>query len=365
MRSVRTVTSNASATAGNGGSGFGGGFAGGNGGVATATAIASNSNIPPFVSAFAAGGFGGLPANSSSAGSGAAAAAIVTANGYSAEQDSAAAGQQGGIAFVALSNNILSVGSLGGNTNNNKLTLSGTGLASIGAINGTGATTIKGSATLRLLPYYGTSSQNSLAISGAGKLDITNTTMAINFGTPANDPVAAIAANLTTGYNGGAWTGTGIDSSTAAAGTNPALSVGYADGNTDSGTPAGPNQILIKYTLAGDSNLDGFVNFLDLVAVVQNFNKAGADWAHGNFTYGASTNFNDLVAVVQNFNKTLTPAGSSGQSLGGSTIALGATAQIQPTVVRLPEPGALGFMAAGAAGLLARRRRKEIPSQCR
>ena len=113
----------------------------------------------------------------------------------------------------------------------------------------------------------------------------------------------------------------------------------------------------MKYTLAGDANLDGLVNFNDLVAVVQNFNKSGADWAHGNFQYSASTNFNDLVAVVQNFNKTLNPAASSGDQLGGGEIALSSSAQIQATDVNLPEPLAAGLLAFGAAGMLKRRRR--------
>jgi hypothetical protein len=107
--------------------------------------------------------------------------------------------------------------------------------------------------------------------------------------------------------------------------------------------------VLVKYTLAGDAKLDGLVNFDDLVAVVQNFNKSGTDWAHGDFYYGISTNFTDLVAVVQNFNKVLTPAGSAGETTGGSEIGL-----VSSTDVQLPEPCVAG-MALGAASLLERR----------
>jgi hypothetical protein len=108
---------------------------------------------------------------------------------------------------------------------------------------------------------------------------------------------------------------------------------------------------LLKYTLSGDANLDGLVNFNDLVAVVQNFNKPNTDWSHGNFLYGPSTNFNDLVAVVQNFNKILTPAGSSGQSLGGTTAG-----QISATDVQLPEPAPVSLILLAAAALVPRRR---------
>jgi hypothetical protein len=197
----------------------------------------------------------------------------------------------------------------------------------------------------------------SLAIAGNGIVNL-NGALAINYGTPANDPVTTIVGFLKSGFNGGAWNGTAGIISTSISGGSPTLSVGYADGKTDSGTAAGPNQIVVKYTLQGDSNLDGLVNFNDLVAVVQNFNKAGTDWAQGNFLYGTSTNFNDLVAVVQNFNKVLPPPSGTSESGGITTIPL-----IQSTDVQLPEPGVMGLAAIAGMGLLARRRRKDFPTQ--
>ena len=61
--------------------------------------------------------------------------------------------------------------------------------------------------------------------------------------------------------------------------------------------------------------------------------------------------------MVQNFNKILTPAGSSFVSDGQSTIALGQSASVDPAAVRVPEPAALAIFAAGATGLMARRRK--------
>jgi MYXO-CTERM domain-containing protein len=198
---------------------------------------------------------------------------------------------------------------------------------------------------------------SSLTINTSGRLDVGNGGIAINYGTPANDPVANIASYLTSGYAGGAWTGTaGIISTTAQGSSSSAvLSVGYADGNTDNGTPAGPNQILVKYTLAGDANLDGFVNSADLLSVIQNFNKSGTDWVHGNFTYSSSapsTTSADLLLVIQNFNRTL-PFSSEE---GGPTAVLPLSGG---NVVQLPEPSAMALAVAGAGGLLARRRRRK------
>jgi len=239
-----------------------------------------------------------------------------------------------------------------------------------GRISGTGALTIGQAGTaaaLKIASNSGTGTLGSLMIAGTSKLDIANNTVRINFGSPVNDPAATIAGYLKTGYNGGQWTGAGIDSSTAATGSaSEALSVGYADGNTDIGTPAQPNQVLVKYTLAGDANLDGAVGFTDLVAVVQNFNKSNTDWVQGNFAYGTSTNFADLVAVVQNFNKTLNPAGSSAEQLGGGSSHRGdlATGTGLPLViatdVQLPEPGSLLMAAIPLGAILSRRRKPRV-----
>jgi hypothetical protein len=193
----------------------------------------------------------------------------------------------------------------------------------------------------------------SINTASNSQVDVGNGGIAINFASPANDPIASIAGYLKSGYNNGQWTGTaGIISSAAQTTGGPALSVGYADGNTDVGTPAGANQVLVKYTLAGDANLDGLVNFNDLVAVVQNFNKPGTDWATGDFHFGTSTNFTDLVTVVQNFNKVLTFGSSSDGSL--TVLPL-----VGSNSVQLPEPSALALAAAGAGTLLARNRRRQ------
>jgi len=142
----------------------------------------------------------------------------------------------------------------------------------------------------------------------------------------------------------------------------PILSVGYADGDNAydlshvSGLQA--NQVVIKYTLAGDANLDGQVNFNDLLIVAQNFNKTGEDWVGGNFVYNPTglVNFNDLLIVAQNFNKILTPVGQSSDGIGGSTLSLGG--QLDGSVATMPEPGAATLLVLSSAGILGRRRRK-------
>jgi hypothetical protein len=255
-----------------------------------------------------------------------------------------------GSAAYTLSGGVLSAPAIdvGGSTTAS----GGTGTLTIkqtGQLAGTGSLTVWNSGRVNLdVPATAVS---SLTINGKGIVNL-NGTLHINYGSPGSDPVTTIAGYLTTGYNGGNWSGTAGIISTSITGGSPALAVGYADGNTDPGTAAGPNQIVVKYTLAGDTNLDGLVNFNDLVAVVQNFNKAGTDWAHGDFHFGTSTNFNDLVTVVQNFNKILPPPSGAAVELGGTTLPL-----VAPTDVQFPEPGELLLLTCATAGLLARRRR--------
>jgi hypothetical protein len=228
-----------------------------------------------------------------------------------------------------------------------------------GPISGTHGLTLAGNGTLRLAEGNTTSTLASLVVQTGATLDITTGAMAINFGSAANDPIVAIVSYLKNGYNGGTWTGTsGIISSNAAARTTPVLSIGYADGNTDTATPAAANQVLIKFTLAGDANLDGTVDFSDLDIVGRHLNTTGNDWSAGNFNYDSAgaVNFDDLLIVAQNLNANL----GDMQLIGGQT----GLDEIQNLAISLPEPGMPLLCGVFAAGLLAprrRRSRRELP----
>jgi autotransporter-associated beta strand protein len=237
-----------------------------------------------------------------------------------------------------------------------------------------------------------TSVVSGLTLGAGSTLDISNNTVSIQFGSAA-DPITSIVAALSAAYAGGYWTGAAgasgaITSSTAAANfaanASPVLSIGYSDGNYDptlaanAAASATAGQILIKMTLAGDAYLSGSVNFNDLDVLGRHYNTTGNDWAQGNFNYAASgaVNFNDLDIIGLNYNQNIGSLGSSGIESGGSTLALGlnsgsdeiggsdsspvaesVSVTTQTTIVT-PEPGTLCILAAGAGGLLARRRRR-------
>jgi hypothetical protein len=79
-------------------------------------------------------------------------------------------------------------------------------------------------------------------------------------------PLTSIRGDIISGYNGGMWSGSGINSSAAAAGT--AFGVGYAEasdilgatGGQFSGESVDGTAVLVRYTRYGDANLDGSVN---------------------------------------------------------------------------------------------------------
>ena len=103
----------------------------------------------------------------------------------------------------------------------------------------------------------------------------------------------SVVAALTTGYAGGAWNGPGIDSPDAAA---AGFALGYADDSA--GT------ITVKYTRAGDADLDGSVGFSDLLKLAQSYNaSADATWGQGDFNYDGAVNFADLLILTQNYNQ--------------------------------------------------------------
>jgi fibronectin type 3 domain-containing protein len=168
----------------------------------------------------------------------------------------------------------------------------------------------------------------TVAVTGGGRLDLGRNTLV------TTTAAATIAGLLKTGSANGAWNGAGINSSTAAA-AGGSRAVGWRD---DGGT------VTVKYTLAGDGNLDGTVDFNDLVPLAQNYEVAdGArTWAQGDFTYDGNVDFNDLVKLAQNYETSLSPTGAAVAFGPGFTDAAFAEAKkaaaVGPVTAPAPAP---------------------------
>jgi fibronectin-binding autotransporter adhesin len=251
-------------------------------------------------------------------------------------------------------------------SNNGTVTFAAIG--SSGPITGVGQIIVgAGAATsLQLVPNGGTSSQSSLIISNGSTVDVTNNVFLVNYGV-GSDPIAAIRSYLAGGYNGGAWNGAGIDSSSVASlnasQSKLIYSVGYADGSDGiTGVPSG--EIEIMPTLAGDAKMQGNVVFGDFQLLSQYFGQSGTSWDEGNFTYGSSTDFGDFQLLSQNFG-----ASASGLTAGEVASLDGFAAQFGDelianpdgvgfSLVSVPEPAALAILATASLSVLLRRRRR-------
>lgn len=122
---------------------------------------------------------------------------------------------------------------------------------------------------------------------------------------------------LRAGYNGGLWNGAAfaLVSSVAAGAGVAGDSVGYAFASQTSlsalsGIALNAGDLVVRYTIEGDANLDRIVNFTDLLRVSQNYGQSGRMWSLGNFDYDAtnSVSFSDLLKLSQHYGDSLVTA---------------------------------------------------------
>jgi hypothetical protein len=145
-------------------------------------------------------------------------------------------------------------------------------------------------------------------------LDIGTSTVYISYADIADDPIFAIRAYLQAGHNSGPadipWSGSPtalagiITSATAENDPTHATAIGYADSSDGQGINPIPNTIELKYTLTGDTNLDGMVNTFDLQRLLFSFNTPGG-WDQGDFNYDGQVDTTDLQALLRAFNASL------------------------------------------------------------
>ncbi|MCS7033649.1 MAG: hypothetical protein NZ561_06595 [Phycisphaerae bacterium] len=224
---------------------------------------------------------------------------------------------------------------------------SGPGVAEFKNIRTPGALRINGG-TVRIAPNgtnAATSSAAALTLAGAtdawtATLDITDNRMIVDYSGTLS-VLGTIRNQIKNGYAGGAWTGTGIISSSAqgaathAIGFAEALTLLGPGGGTFGGLTVDDTAVLLRYTRQGDANLDGVTDLGDFALLAANFNSP-QDWGKGDFNYDGLTDLGDFSLMAANFN----------QSVGDLPRSA------------VPEPSVGGFLL--AAGALLRRRRPTV-----
>jgi hypothetical protein len=185
----------------------------------------------------------------------------------------------------------------------------------------------------------GTSVVSSLVIGATATLDLTNNSMIVDYTAPVGTLVDDTRANLLAGR---------LVSS--AADTSRVL--GYGDNallgfSSFAGQSVDSSSLLIKFTYAGDSDLDGDVDVGDLGTLASAWQTAGV-WTGGDFDYNGTIDVNDLGMLASNWQAGV------GSPLGPESLSAALAALGLPNV-SVPEPAALGLLL--LAPILAGRKR--------
>ena len=191
-----------------------------------------------------------------------------------------------------------------------------------------------------------TSLVNTLAVGPGNTLDLNDNDLAINYS--GTSPLPTVQAGIASGYNGGSWSGTGITSSAAAAqaGSAHKTALGYGEASavfssfpaSFSGQSVDNTSVLVRYTYAGDANLDGTVDTLDFNALAGNFGGTGKVWTQADFNYDGVVDTLDFNNLAANFGQQLSTQAGAG--------------------ALVPEPATAAFAACGFEALVTAHRRK-------
>lgn len=188
----------------------------------------------------------------------------------------------------------------------------------------------------------------SFGLGGNSKLDIGDGVLVVDYDTTS--PIAAVTAGIQSGVNNtaGGQLISNLADSRHTVGVVEASTLSH--GGTYFGTSIDNTAVIARYTLKGDANLSGNVNFDDLLKLAQRYNQAGK-WSDGDSNYDGTVNFDDLLSLAQNYGGALAVEGTTlSNDIGGSF-----SADFALAVSLTPEPATLSSLAVAAA-LLRRRR---------
>jgi fibronectin-binding autotransporter adhesin len=251
-----------------------------------------------------------------------------------------------------------------------------TGSGTVGVISGLGGLTLETGAKLQLAPTAiagsnSLSTVSSLTLNGAGTLDVTDNSLAIEYpgGVFNGNVEATVRSEIISGRNGGAWTGTGITSSTVATDVATGLSspyegysaVGYADNKDLNNTNIPTQSVLVRFTVMGDSDLNGVVNLSDFDDWLNGFSGTDApSWYYGDYTYGGTVTLADFDDWLNSFSANFGSLGTLDHAIDVSAGLSSSqkTELLDIVASSVPEPTSLGLLGIAAFGLLQRRRRK-------
>jgi hypothetical protein len=183
---------------------------------------------------------------------------------------------------------------------------------------------------------------SSAALAGTGLIDLNDNDAIIDYTGPVGTLVEDVRGHLNAGR---------LTSSAATPGTTR---LGYADNAvlglaSFAGETVDSSSLLIKFTFAGDADLNGQVDVADLGKLASNWQTAGP-WTSGDFDYSGFVDVADLGLLASNWQNGV--GNPLGPSLQEALAALGLPS------AAVPEPASFAVLTLAAAALATRRVRR-------